>query len=486
MLLTALAFWTRVMGGSGDDWLNWLGSGPDSSFLGVGYTCDVDGTSKLLAIKLGNNGDVRWAWAFGGDVSQGAQDAAVAPDGSLFILGYTSSYGFGSSDFFLLRLSPDGALEKALVLGEYGSDDGFGISPTSDGGLVLSGTTGSFGEGFFDFLIVKLDDTLGVEWARALGTYKQEWVPYVIQTEDGGYFLAGQEFWFGTPSDIVVAKLDPAGSLEWAKVLGGPGYDKVSKVLALDDGYLIVGGTSSGGSGDYDGLILKLSLDGSSVLWAYAVGSPSYDFFHDALVSSDGIYICGQSYAEDTAGDALVLKLGFDGQIYWAVLYGGLGEDRAQELDLAPTGELVFGGYTTGFSSQGQDLFVFGLGADGSYEECGTEVSLTVTPLSLSLQSFTGSLTDADVRVAEISPGAEALSWDARPECEPLWSGVGEAERGSLRFEAPSPTPVRIFDATGRLVWSSTVQGTRIVPLEPGVYYWKAGRKSGKALVLPR
>ena len=80
-----------------------------------------------------------------------------------------------------------------------------------------------------------------------------------------------------TECDISLTKFDKSGKVLWQKTFGGSSYDRAGQVLkTLDQGYLIVGSTSSFGNGNYDVLLIKVSADGL-VQWQQTYG----EFFNE-------------------------------------------------------------------------------------------------------------------------------------------------------------------------------------------------------------
>ena len=78
-------------------------------------------------------------------------------DGGFLIGGQTFSFGAGSYDFYVVRLKPAGDLEWTKTIGGSASDSGNSLCQPSDGGYADGGSTKSFGEGYADFFLVKLD-----------------------------------------------------------------------------------------------------------------------------------------------------------------------------------------------------------------------------------------------------------------------------------------------------------------------------------------
>ena len=55
------------------------------------------------------------------------------------LCGYTSSFGAGGRDVYLLKTSPAGELEWQQTFGGSGVDNGWSVEQTSDGGYVVGG-----------------------------------------------------------------------------------------------------------------------------------------------------------------------------------------------------------------------------------------------------------------------------------------------------------------------------------------------------------
>ena len=88
-----------------------------------------------------------------------------------------------------------------------------------------------------------------------------------------------------TECDIELTKKSPDGKILWQKTFGGTSYDKASSVIQTpDQGYLIVGSTSSFGKGNYDVLLIKVNADGNLV-WQQTYG----EFFNEYGYSASSI-----------------------------------------------------------------------------------------------------------------------------------------------------------------------------------------------------
>ena len=86
----------------------------------------------------------------------------------------------------------------------------------------------------------------------------------ISATPDGGYILCGYSDPFGGEgSDIILAKTDADGRLEWKHSIGGTRMDRAQSVTAVrEGGYILTGTTRSYGSGNQDLVIIKTDLNG--------------------------------------------------------------------------------------------------------------------------------------------------------------------------------------------------------------------------------
>jgi hypothetical protein len=133
-------------------------------------------------------------------------------------------------------------------------DYAYAMVQTNDGGYALAGETNSFGSGGFDFWLVKTDALGTMAWNRTFGGVNDDSAYAIVQTADGGYALAGTTASFGAGrNDFWLVKTDPDGNMEWNKTYGGVGDESVyAMVQTLGAGYALAGSTTSFGAGNFD------------------------------------------------------------------------------------------------------------------------------------------------------------------------------------------------------------------------------------------
>lgn len=91
-----------------------------------------------------------------------------------------------------------------------------------------------------------------------------------------------------TACDILLTKSDQSGAILWQKTFGGTSYDKAEKVIKTQDqGYLIVGSTSSFGQGNYDVFLIKVT-SGGEIQWQQTYGAFFNEYGYSATQLSAG------------------------------------------------------------------------------------------------------------------------------------------------------------------------------------------------------
>jgi hypothetical protein len=210
-------------------------------------------------VKVDSSGNLEWNKTYGGPDVDVATSVVETSDGGYALAGQTSSFGDGSFDFWLVKTDVSGNMQWDKTYGGIGLEQARSLIQTSDGGYALAGQTSSFGDGSDNFWLVKTDVSGNMQWDKTYGGIGEEKANSLIQTSDGGYALAGE-----TRSSIVampdfwLVKVDSSGNLEWNKTYGGPDMDiAYSVVEASDGGYALAGYTDSFGAGSSDFWLVK-------------------------------------------------------------------------------------------------------------------------------------------------------------------------------------------------------------------------------------
>jgi len=176
----------------------------------------------------------------------------------------------------------------AKTIGGGSLDVALSIIQSSDGGYAIAGYTSSFGAGYVDFYVVKLDSSGNVLWTKTIGGGDEDFAYSIIQSSDGGYVVAGQTYSY---EHMYVVKLDSSGNVLWTKTIGVSSWDFATSITqSSDGGYVVAGYTSSFGAGDRDFYVVKLDSSGN-VVWTKTIGGSLTDVATSIIQSSDGGYV---------------------------------------------------------------------------------------------------------------------------------------------------------------------------------------------------
>jgi hypothetical protein len=216
-------------------------------------------------VKTDGSGNLLWNKTFGGKGEDAAWSVHQTTDGGYILGGWTASFGAGSFDFYLIKTDENGNLLWSKTFGGTGDDHGFSAIQTKDGGYAIIGYTSSFGMGEMDTYIVKTDENGNLQWNKTYGGSNRDFSEHVWQTSDGGYITSGFTYSFGEGGDLYVVKTDGSGNLSWSKTIGGASYDRLmTSQITNDGGFVVAGATGSFGAGAYDMYLIKTDANGNA------------------------------------------------------------------------------------------------------------------------------------------------------------------------------------------------------------------------------
>ena len=289
--------WENTFGGSGWEYGYAVTQTQDEGFVVVGYTTSFgSGLKDVYVIKLGSAGEKLWEKTYGGaDVDVGKAVCEMS-DGALMICGYTKSFGNGEEDVYLIKLSSGGDELWSTTFGRNRSEMATSICQTTDGNVVIAGATGSepFSSGNMDFYIIKIDMDGNQLWEKAHGNsisaHPYDWGNSVFKKSDGGFIIAGNSD-IRSPLDVYVVSTDGDGNRLWQKNYGERFYDyAISIKETKDGGFLICGAKKNNVTEDKNVYVIKTDSAGNEI-WAKTFGGDGADWGSAICETKDGSYV---------------------------------------------------------------------------------------------------------------------------------------------------------------------------------------------------
>ncbi len=340
----------KTYGGSNNEVSYSIKQTPDGGYILVGEIGIP--SSYIWLIKTDNTGKVIWNRTFTALYGAYARTVELTSDGGYIIGGiYTPPAPGEDGDFWVIKTDDMGNIQWNNTYGGAEEDQCYSLNKTSDGGYILTGSTNSYGSGFSDVWLVKINNSGEELWNKTFGGSNHDHGNSVKQTSDGGYIIVGVT----EPSptefiDIYIIKTNSTGDLEWENTFGGDKPDGGYSVLQTDSGYVIAG--SKRNPGDF-GWLIKTDNNGNE-LWnkTYAISNDCAFFSMKRI--SDGNFIMVGSANQDL----WMLKTDENGNEQWNKTYGGSESDYALDVQETSDGGFIVCGATYSYGAGGRDIWL--------------------------------------------------------------------------------------------------------------------------------
>lgn len=248
---------------------------------------------------------------------------------------------------------------------------------------------------------IQADNTVGLTVDNVLNIYT------VSNFTGNISLSSGQNFSSVGKEDFLVKKFSPNGVLQWARKFGGSQSDFANNISSDINNNIYITGTFqdtlrlfdqllliSGVNGANVGFVLKLDPLGT-ILWAKALNTNQLSFPVKALVSPSGQVMVGGYFEGNTDFDPgtgqnlisntglldiFVLKLTSEGNFVWVKKIGGTESESILDFELDANGDIISTGQfnqivdfdpgTTEFFTPhngGTDIFVHKLSSEGNF-----------------------------------------------------------------------------------------------------------------------
>jgi hypothetical protein len=276
--------WYRKYGGQGDFGLSSVLQIATGEYVAVGCTASV-GSDDVCLAKIDSNGGIIWTRTYGGYARDAGHSLQETSKSGYIIAGITRSFGAGGNDVYLVKTDSLGDTLWTHTYGGTENDAAYSVQETSDSGYITAGFTTSFGAGNEDVYLIKTDSLGDTIWTRTYGGQATD-IAFSVQeiTTNGEFIITGYTHSFGSgDADIYLLKIDSLGDTVWTSTIGTNGWNNRGySVQETHDGGFIIGGESS--------FFTRTNSNGDS-LWHAIHAPPSRNYIKSGLQTSDYGYV---------------------------------------------------------------------------------------------------------------------------------------------------------------------------------------------------
>lgn len=256
------------------------------------------------------------------------------------------------------------------LFSDNGSDFGQGIVQLEDSSYVITGASSSYWGGATQAFLLKIDSSGNRIWSNSYGGVETDWGRRVLYKKNVGFYICGYTNSYGNGDyDYYLVKTDEAGNFLWQKTFGGYGWDKVHDAAMLSDTSIVmVGETSSNPTDNLDMYLIRTDKYGDTI-WTKTVGGTGDDYATSIRVYQDSLLIIGGSvWVPDSAySKAYIALYHQDGTLMWVDTTGPNGNYWINDVEYNGNSFTAVGG-STGPDKVGIDSWFWRVTDGGIHE----------------------------------------------------------------------------------------------------------------------
>lgn len=336
---TGTEVWTRQFGTPETDAINGVAVDSHGNTVVVGYTAgsfsgQPSSDYHVFVRSYDSAGTERWTHQFDTPERERGAGVAVDPKGNSYVVGsvwgaFPGQTNSGLNDAFLRKYDTNGVEVWTRQFGTTSGDEATGVALASQGTIYVVGyTSGTFlgqtSSGNNDAFIRAYDPAGTEVWTRQFGTTSDDEPRNVTVDSQGTTYIVGSTsgaFPGQAGGDIFVRAYDSTGTDRWTRQFRSTAYDAALDVAVDSQGTIYVVGSTNGtlpgqtNRGSADAFIQTYDRTGTP-LWTRQFGTEQYDAAFGVVVDSqDHGYVTGftagtlPGQINYGSGDAFLIKL---------------------------------------------------------------------------------------------------------------------------------------------------------------------------------
>jgi hypothetical protein len=316
--------WTRTYGGDDGDQAYSVCQTGDGGFAIGGSTWSFGlGQSDYYLVRTDSDGDTLWTKTYGLSFHQDEfREMKPTADGGFVLVGYAYSETYEDWVVYVVRTDANG---DTLWTRDFGKGQGDAVDETGDGGFII---VGSIFTDHTAMLLIRTDANGDTLWTRIFdhqhGDFRFNAADAVEETSDGGLIIGGStqcEPWI---LHAYLIKTDANGDTLWTRTYATGGYNAFHSVQETSDGGFIVASSMySEVTWSDDALLVKYDADGN-VEWDQTYGTSDIaEWANSARETLDGGFILAGGDSDFMTMDArmYVVKTDSEGNLQWSGNY---------------------------------------------------------------------------------------------------------------------------------------------------------------------
>ncbi len=345
-----------------DDYGNQIANYNGNNFI-IGSTNSTGaGGYDAMLLKTDSIGNVLFQKQFGGSSTEFGTKLKITSAGKIIGIGRSNSFSTTANhDFFVFQCDENGTLEWSTVFGTDSLEYAFAIDETGDGGFAICGQTKTNDK--FDILLVKINSAGTVQWAKTIGNPLASEVVYDIKAlgSDGFALFGFSSLGSIGINEAMILFVDTSGNYSRVNIFGGTGDDDIRNFAnGSQNSFYTAGNTRSFGAGLGDFFLAKFDVSSfpPSLIWFKTYGGALEESFSSIVKSDSNFVLSGFTQSFGSGDNGIVIKVDSEGEVIWAGSYGDNGSDLIQCVANNPSGGYFLAGFSNSFGGTANNIFI--------------------------------------------------------------------------------------------------------------------------------
>ena len=308
--------WTRIYGGPKLEGGNFIMQTADGNYLVSGHTEDYGANDcDAFLMKLDSKGNNQWLKVYGGEHDDIAEGTIELPDGSFVFSGITENWGNPDNSerrhAYIVKTNSTGDIIWSKYYAGSRAEYALTIATINADGFLVGGWSSSWGNGEQDGWLLRLDNNGDTLWTKLYKNGGNTKINKITHTIDDGYIIAGTSAPTNTCNSLgLIIKLDGQGNEVWKKYYGDTSKGTILfDVTTLPNGSFLFSGISNQFNINGNMYILATDADGNKLWDSVSKGSWSRGVAI-AAQGNNGYIVAGASAQfGDTSGDMYYINI---------------------------------------------------------------------------------------------------------------------------------------------------------------------------------